>query len=144
MIITHLSATVTGRQIPVPTNTSPRAVLVLLILIQQQKSNFQIVIQLIRDQLIHQNQLLNGQSGVLTRYAVLAVAMEQNHDHEHVLLKVNVKDHRLNQLLAMKVIVLVARSISVIGVLISPKNAIPLLRMTILELSLSPQKENVL
>ena len=134
----------TGRQIPVPTNTSPRAVLVLLILIQQQKSNFQIVIQLIWDQLIHQNQLLNGQSGVLTRYAVLAVAMELNRDLEHVLLKVNVKDHRLNQLLAMKVIVLVARSISVIGVLISPKNAIPLLHMTILELSLSHQKENVL
>ena len=84
MIKTHLSATVTGRQIPVHTNTSPRAVLVLLILIQQQKSNFQIVIQLIRDQLIHQNQLLNGQSGVLTRYAVPAVAVELNRDLEHV------------------------------------------------------------
>ena len=134
----------TGRQIPVPTNTSPRAVLVLLILIQQQKSNFQIVIQLIRDQLIHQNQLLNGLSGVLTRYAVLAVAMELNRDLEHVLLKVNVKDHLLNQLLAMKVIVLVAKSILVIGVLISPKNAIPLLHMTILDRSLSHQKEDVL
>ena len=54
------------------------------------------------------------------------------------------KDHRLNQLLAMKEIVLVARSILVIGVLILPKNAIPLLHMTILELSLSHQKENVL
>ena len=85
MIKTHLSATVTGLQIPVPTNTSPRAVLVLLILIQQQKSNFQIVIQLIRDQLIHQNQLLNGLSGAHTRYAVLAVAMELNRDLEHVL-----------------------------------------------------------
>ena len=96
MIKTHLSATVTGRQIPVPTNTSPRAVLVLLILIQQQKSNFQIVvlIQLIRDQLIHQNQLLNGLSGVLTQYAVLAVVMELNQDFEHVLLKVNARDHR--------------------------------------------------
>ena len=134
----------TGLQIHVPTNTSPRAVLVLLILIQQQKSNFQIVIQLIWDQLIHQNQLVNGQSGVLTRYAVLAVAIELNRDLEHVLLKVNVKDHLLNQLLAMKVIVLVAKSILVIGVLISPKNAIRLLHMTILDRSLSHQKEDVL
>ena len=136
----------TGRRIPVPTNISRKAVLVLLILIQQKKRNIQIVvlIQLIRLQLIHQNQLLNGQSGVLTRYAVLAVAMELNRDLEHVLLKVNVKDHRLNQLLAMKVIVLVAKSILVIGVLISPKNAIPLLHMTILDRSLSHQKEDVL
>ena len=136
----------TGRRIPVPTNISRKAVLVLLILIQQKKRNIQIVvlIQLIRLQLIHQNQLLNGLSGALTQYAVLAVAMELNRDLEHVLLKVNVKDHLLNQLLAMKVIVLVAKSILVIGVLISPKNAIPLLHMTILDRSLSHQKEDVL
>ena len=86
----------TGRRIPVPTNISRRAVLVLLILIQQKKRNIQIVvlIQLIRLQLIHQNQLLNGLSGALTQYAVLAVAMELNQDHEHALLKVNAMDHR--------------------------------------------------
>ena len=135
----------TGRQIPVPTNTSPRAVLVLLILIQQQKSNFRIavLIQLIRDRLIH-HQLLNGLSGAPTQYAVSAVAMELNHDHVHVLMKVNVRDHLLSRLLAMKVLVLVARSISVIGVLILPKNAIPLLHMTILGRSLFHQKANVL
>ena len=100
----------TGHRIPVLTNISRRAVLVLLILIQLKKRNIQIVvlIQLIRLQLIHQNQLLNGLSGALTRYAVQPVAMEPNHVHEHVPLKVNVKDHRLRQLLAMKVIVLVS------------------------------------
>ena len=86
----------TGRRIPVPTNISRKAVLVLLILIQQKKRNIQIVvlIQLIRLQLIHQNQLLNGLSGALTQYAVLAVAMELNQDHEHVPLKVNAREHR--------------------------------------------------
>ena len=64
------------------------------------------LIRRIRVQLIH-HQLVNGPSGALTRYAVLDVAMELNHGHEHVLLKVNVRDHPLSQLLAMKVIVLV-------------------------------------
>ena len=61
-----------------------------------------VLIQLIRLQLIHQNQLLNGLSGALTQYAVLAVAMELNQDHEHVLLEMNVRDHCQSQLVVMK------------------------------------------
>ena len=81
MIKTHYSATVTGRQIPVSTNTSPRAVLVLLILIQLPKNSIQnVMVGLIQPilpnlQLIHL-QLPNGLNGVLTPFVVQAVVME--------------------------------------------------------------------
>ena len=73
-----------------------------------------LLLQLILLQLIH-HQLVNGPSGALGPSAVLNVAMELNHGHEHVLLKVNVRDHRLSQLLAMKVIALVWSKVNTVS-----------------------------
>ena len=86
MMKTHYSATVTGQRIPVITNISPRAVLVLMILIQLQKNSIQNVM-VVLTQLNHPNhlQLLNGLNGVLTPFAVQAVVMELNLEQERVL-----------------------------------------------------------